>query len=413
MRYTYVGVDSHKDTHTAVFLDCFFDKLGAITFPNRPSHFATFLDDAQQYLQDGTTFMFGLEDTASYGRTLTAFLNKNGQPVKHVNSLLVAKERKNQTVTQKTDNIDAECAARVLLSRFSDLPNAVNHDDYWVLRTLVLRRGTIIKNNRILKSQLHTFLTQHYPAYRSYFENIDCKTSLNFFMKYPSPQTLQGVTVEELTPFLELHSKKVFREPKAQQILSTLEDTAVEMQHIRDMAVQSIIRQMQFNQSEQKEVEQALAQVLDGFGTTLTTMRGIDTVSAAQLLSCIGDVNRFASPAKLAKYAGIAPTTYASGKSDMKFANQRGNRELNSLFYNLSLRVTIAASHKRVLMNTYFHDYYHKKLSEGKTKRQSLKCVQRRLVNIIWNMLKYGTDYDNPDKVISVLEIEPTKKPGS
>jgi len=74
---------------------------------------------------------------------------------------------------------------------------------------------------------------------------------------------------------------------------------------------------------------------------TLTTMRGIDTVSAAQLLSCIGDINRFALPAKLAKYAGTAPTTYSSGKSDMQFANQRGNRELNHLFYNLALRVTI------------------------------------------------------------------------
>jgi len=400
MRYTYVGVDSHKDTHTAVFLDCFFEKLGAITFQNRPSHFDAFLDDAQQYLQDGTTFMFGLEDTASYGRTLTAFLNKNEQAVKHVNSLLVAKERKNQTVTQKTDNIDAECAARVLLSRFSDLPNATTHDDYWVLRMLVLRRGTIIKSNKILKSQLHTVLTQHYPAYRSYFENIDYKTSLTFFMKYPSPQTLQGVTVEELTAMLELHSRKTLREPKARQILSTLEDTAVEMQHIRDITVQSIIRQIQFNQSEQKDIEETLAQVLDGFGTTLTTMRGIDTVSAAQLLSCIGDINRFASPAKLAKYAGIAPTTYSSGKSDMQFANQRGNRELNHLFYNLALRVTIVASAKRVVLNSFFHDYYHKKLSEGKTKRQALKCVQRRLVNIIWNMLKYGSDYQNPDKIV-------------
>jgi len=219
-------------------------------------------------------------------------------------------------------------------------------------------------------------------------------------MKYPSPQALQDTTVEELTAMLELHSYKVFREPKARQILSTLDDTAVQMQHVRDMAVQSTIRQLQFNLNELKELEKTLAHVLDGFGTTLTSMRGVDTVSAAQLLSSIGDISRFSTPAKLAKYAGIAPTTYASGKNDKQYANQRGNRELNSLFYNLALRVTITASAKKVVMNSHFHDYYRRKLSEGKTKRQALKCVQRRLVNIVWNMLKYGSDYDNPDKVI-------------
>ena len=398
MQYTYVGVDSHKDTHTAVFLDCFFEKLGAVTFLNRPSKFDEFLDEARQYQQDGTTFMFGLEDTANYGRALTIFLNKNGQAVKHVNSLLVAQERKNQTATQKTDFIDGECAARVLISKFSSLPNATTHDNLWVLRTLVLRRGAIIKNNQALKSQLHTFLTQHYPAYRSYFENIDYKTSLAFYMMYPSPGLLKDTSLEELTAMLELHSYKVFGEAKARQILSSLEDTAVEMQHIRDMAVQSIIRQLQFNMDELKELEKTLAHVLEGLGTTLTSMRGLDTVSASQLLSCIGDISRFSSPAKLARYAGIAPVTYASGKNDKQYANQRGNRELNSLFYNLALRVTMVASAKKVVLNPFFHDYYHRKLSEGKTKRQALKCVQRRLVNIIWNMLTYGKDYNNPDK---------------
>ena len=396
MQYTYVGIDSHKDTHTAVFLDCFFERLGAITFANRPSQFGAFLEAAQQYLQENTTFMFGLEDTANYGRTLTSFLNKNGQPVKHVNSLLVAEERKRQSAPQKTDSIDAECAARILLSNFSELPNATTNDDYWVLRTLVLRRGAILKNNKVLKSQLHTFITQHYPAYRSYFENIHYKTSLAFFMKYPSPGLLKNTTLEELTAMLEMHSYKVFGVAKARQILESIEDTAVDMQHIRDMVVQSTIRQLQFNMDEIKTLEQTIAQVLDGFGTTLTSMRGVDTVSAAQLLSCIGDIRRFSTPAKLARYAGVAPNTYASGKSEKQYASQRGNRELNSLFYNLALRVTITASAKKIIMNEFFHGYYHRKISEGKTKRQALKCVQRRLVNIVWTMLTHNEEYVNP-----------------
>ena len=145
--------------------------------------------------------MFALEDATSFGRTLAAFLAENGLTTKHVNSVLVARERRNQNITQKTDDIDAECAARVLLSKFGELPDAGPQDKYWILRTLVLRRGQIVKSNTRLKMHLHTMLTQHYPNYRDFFAYIDGKTALAFFKKYPSPKTLENVTTEELTEF--------------------------------------------------------------------------------------------------------------------------------------------------------------------------------------------------------------------
>ena len=396
MQYTYVGIDSHKDTHTAVFLDCFFEKLGALTFPNRPSQFDAFLAAARPYLMEGTRFLFGLEDSALFGRSLNIFLRENGHPVKHVNSLLVAQERKNQAAIQKTDDIDAECAARVLLSKFSTLPDATTHDRYWVLRTLVLRRSALVKTNKALKNQLHAFLTQHYPAYRSYFFHIESKTALAFFMRYPSPGLLKDTTPEELAAMLELPSRGMHSMAKAKQILSSLEDTAVEMQQYRDVAVQSIIRQLQFNLGELDQLEATLTQLLDSLGTTLLTMKGLNTPSAAQLLSCIGDISRFATPAKLARYAGIAPITYASGKKDQQFTNQRGNRELNHVIYNLALRVSMEFGSKKIVLNHYFHEYYRRKISEGKTKRQAIKCVMRRLVTIIWGMLTHGVAYVNP-----------------
>jgi len=132
MRYTYVGIDSHKDTHTAVFLNCFFEKLGEIKFKNLPSTFGAFLAGAENLKQNGTELLFGLEDASSFGRSLAVFLTDNNQKVKHVNALLVARERKNQNIVQKTDSVDAECAARVLLSKFGEMPDADPNDKYWI-----------------------------------------------------------------------------------------------------------------------------------------------------------------------------------------------------------------------------------------------------------------------------------------
>jgi len=245
--------------------------------------------------------------------------------------------------------------------------------------------------------------------YHKFFVHLDGKTSLAFFTKYPSPNTLKDTTAEDLAQFLREHSHNLLGLERAEEILSTIDDTSVDV--LRNRTVQSTIWQMKYNQQELKSVEAELFKVYNEFNTTLTSMTGFDYITASKLLSCIGDVRRFPTPAKLARYAGVAPTSHSSGKKDMQFANTRGDRELNSLFYNLAVRMitTYEPGHKAI--NPFFHEYYHKKLSEGKTKRQALKCVQRRLVNIIWTMLTNNEDYVNPPMIgVERMETENDKQ---
>jgi len=399
MLYTYVGIDSHKDAHTAVFINCFFEKIGELNFSNRQSHFETFLKRAQVHRPEGGTLMFGMEDCSSFGLMLTKFLVSKSQAVKHVNALLVSRERKNRNITEKSDAVDAECAARVLLSKFGELPDAKPDDTFWVLRSLVARRLLLVRHRAAAKNYLHSLLIHQYPNYRDYFDNIDCKTSLAFLERYPSPSTLEHTAEEELAAFLEIPSNKHVGLPKAKEILATLPDTTVQFQEIRDTVVQSAVRQIVFYAKEIEQLEESIAVFLKRFNCTLTSMAGIDTVTAAQMLSCIGDIRKFATPAKLARYAGVAPVNYASGKRDLQFANQRGNRELNSIFFWLAVRVSMPMGANHFIANSFFYNYYQRKLSEGKTKRQALKCVERRLVNIIWTMLTNNEEYVNPPMI--------------
>lgn len=72
--YLYVGVDLHKEHHTAVIINCWQEKLGEIQFENKPSAFSKFLLEVETYVCDGITVVFGLEDVGGYGRALAKYL---------------------------------------------------------------------------------------------------------------------------------------------------------------------------------------------------------------------------------------------------------------------------------------------------------------------------------------------------
>jgi len=82
--------------------------------------------------------------------------------------------------------------------------------------------------------------------------------------------------------------------------------------------------------------------------------------------------------------------------SAVEYANERGNRKLSEIFFRLAVASALPVGKERTLLNPIFHEYYNKKISEGKTKKQALKSVQRRLVNIVFRVMKDGTEFINP-----------------
>ena len=400
MRHVYVGLDIHRQTHTAVMINCFGEKLGEITFDNKPSEFGRLLKEVHSHIGAGITPVFGLEDVQSSGRSLAIFLLGKEKAVKYVNPSLTYSERRNQTILHKTDSYDALCVARVLLNRMDELPDADPKDTFWMLSQLVSRRSAMVKTSVALKNQIHAYIIHHYPSYRKFFYVFDCKTALEFWEKYPSPKKLKGIDAKALAEFLRLHSHGFFTEKKAFDILEYVEkdgDTTNEYQDTRDFLVSSAVRQLKANMIEMSEVEKQIKVLLPLFDYKLETMKGIDSITAALLIAEVGDINRFSSADKLAKYAGISPVSYSSGKTDKLLCNVLGDRKLNRIFFSLAVTVVNCAGDSGKPVNEIFHRYYKKKISEGKTKKQALKCVMRRLVNIVYSMMKNGTEYREPD----------------
>ena len=113
-------------------------------------------------------------------------------------------------------------------------------------------------------------------------------------------------------------------------------------------------------------------------GTPLLRLRGVGPVLAARLLGELGSSLRVHAAAALAALAGIAPVAVASGGRHGHRVNFGGNRQLNRAIH------IIALTQRRC--EPLAQAYYAKKRAEGKTARAAMRCLKRRLVDVLYRL---------------------------
>jgi transposase len=114
-------------------------------------------------------------------------------------------------------------------------------------------------------------------------------------------------------------------------------------------------------------------------GTTLNQIFGIGPILAARIIGTVGDVGRFPTKAHFASYAGTAPVEASSGEVVRHRLSLAGNRKLN---YALHM---VAVCQAR--SDTRGAAYYRKKLAEGKSHKEALRCLKRRVCDAVFRSL--------------------------
>ncbi len=365
LNHIYVGIDCHKETHTASIINAFNESLGTITFNNNRDGFISLTNFVEQRLENGITAVYGLEDCNHLGHSLSTYLLSKKCNVKVVNPTYTHSERQNTPIISKTDEIDSLCLAKVTLDRLDSLPDATNDDLYWTLKQLSKMRESILKNNTECKMKLHAQLLHHYPNYSKFFHNFDCKTALVLWETYPNPNILMNAPIEEVYSLVYSASKGYFNAGKVDTILNYVKEydyALVDYQEERDGLIKDLVKYIRYNNEEIKIMDEKIDKVIQKTGYKLDTMVGIDKVLAAKIIAEIGNIDNFASADKLAKYAGIAPVSFSSGSKDKKVNNKYGNRKLNSYIYILAcIHINPGGRGMRRIMSSIFYDYYMKK----------------------------------------------------
>jgi transposase len=404
----YCGVDMHKDIHVAVIIDCWTNVLGEITFENRPKKFDRFIEDAGK-IAGNLDVIYGLEDTRGYGRHLAIYLTSHKYTVKHINPAYTKAIRLSAPTVFKDDSYDGYCVARVLRDMIDKLPDAVHEDIFWTIRQLVKRRDLISKSMTASMNQLHYQLSCSFPSYRKFFCEIDRKVALYFWENYPSPMHLKGITIEQLAAGLKEESNNAISLKKAQQIFELVDcdgDTERDFQTERDFIVKGIVKEIRFKQQEISEIDGELERLIPSTGYKLDTMPGINLNTASHIISEIGDIERFPSSDKLARFCGTAPVLFSSAGKGKEQRSRQGNRRLNAILYFLAIQQVHIHSITKKARNPVFRDYFLKKVAEGKSKPQALTSITRKLVRVLYGMMKNKSEYQMPELLDSPAEFE-------
>ena len=348
----FVGIDVHRETHTAVGLSPFGEKLSELTVGNYEQDFRLLTAKVNEVSKGAMLSPFyGLEDCQSYGERLSAHLVEQGLPVVSVPPILVDERRKHETHPEKSDALDALGVAKVMIQRIDTLPIfriSETSKKAKQIKELSQDREFLVSERTRIKNQLHTLLHRIWNSeYKSKFKDPFSKKALSFWAKH---------VPKDSDPF----------------VVRSMKRKVVRLQDIRE---------------ETLELETELKTLLQESGSTLPTASGLGTIIAAELVGEIGDIHRFHSPAALAKYAGCSPRECSSGKTNRHRKTKSGNRRLNRAFHRMALSQISRSGNDKA------RAYFAKKVSQGKSKSQALVCLRRQLVNIVWMMMKHGTEY--------------------
>jgi transposase len=288
----------------------------------------------------------------------------------------------------KTDSRDSVIIADLIrFGRFSDTPLA--DPNLITLRDMTRHRFYLVDSVSDVKRKIISLVDVVFPEYEQLFSDMFGSASLKLLEEFPTPDLIAQVSSEKLADFLKAVSHGRFGKAKADEIQSLAQNTFGSSLSSAStaFAIRQFLEQISLLERQIADLEILIADLLPKFNSTLTSIPGVSSTLAAIFISEIGDINRFDSPDKLAAFAGVDPSVSQSGEFSGSKArmSKRGSHYLR--------RALFLAAVAGNLHNPALHALYEKKRSQGKHHLVAISVLMRKLVSIIFALLKSGLPY--------------------
>jgi transposase len=329
-----IGVDPHKASHTAAVLDEHGCLLGQQCVPATLDGYRQLREWAGRWPQR----CWAVEGAHGIGRALAQRLVGDGEQVLDVPAKLAARVRVLSVGHgRKSDPDDAVSVA--VAARHAPLLRQVGVEDQAVvLHLLTKRRQDLVAARTQTINRLHRLLMDLVPG-----------------------GARRNLTANRAAALLA-------------QVAPTGAPAVTRWQLATELVAD--IRQLEQRIA---AVEARIKAVVVQCNTSLLGLFGVGPVLAATFLGEVGDVRRFPTKHHFAAHTGTAPLGASSGQVVRHRLSRAGDRKLNHALYMMAM--------VQVRRPSAGQAYYQRKLAEGKSAKEALRCLKRRLSDAVFRCL--------------------------
>lgn len=386
----FVGIDVAKSKHDC----CIIDSDGVIytdslRIANSKKGFESLYSAILSALDSKNlcNVKIGLESTGHYSTNITNYLYSKGFQVHILNPLATNLFRKAGTLRKtKTDKTDAKVIATML---FTDESKSYSPVSYQIseLKSLTRHRYRMIGYRSKLKLSVTRLIDIVFPELPDIFWSIHQNSCYSLLMELPTPKDIRDCHLTKLTNLIHKASRGKYGKDKAKALKELANNSIGSSNRSTAFELQQTIRLIQSVQSEIDALDKQIKIIVKELDTPLLTIPGIGYTLAAIMLAEIGDIERFSTPAKLLAFAGMEPSTYQSGNYN---ASKTPMVKRGSTY----LRWAVMQAARLVSMrDTTFATYMAKKRLEGKHFNVARSHVGKKLLRVIFYLLKSNTDF--------------------
>jgi transposase len=332
-----IGIDPHKQTHSAVATDELGRQLAARTRPAKSDGFGELLVWARELDAER---VWVIEDCRHVSGPFERFLLDRGETVVRLPPQLMAGARTSVRERGKSDPIDALAVARAALREgIENLPTARLSGPELEIRLLAVHRERLVAARVRLINELRWQLHDLWPDWE-----VPKRVLIN--------ATWQ---------------KKIARRLAGAQPSVRVTIARDEIRRIADLTrtITDLYRQ--------------LAVLVKQHAPHLLAEKGLGVLLAAKLIGEVAGIDRFTTDAKLARMAGCAPIPVSSGRTDRHRLDRGGNRQLNHAIHMYAIC--------RIRHDPQTAVYIAKQRKAGKTNREAIRSLKRHLVRRLHRLL--------------------------
>jgi transposase len=387
MTTSFAGLDWASRTHAV----CVIDEHASVCAQFEINHDAAGLAELRRRLRVAGVTAVAIERPS--GLIVDALLEGGFTVVPIHPNVVKATRPRYRSHGGKSDASDAYLLADLLRTdghRFQ--PLAAQGDDIRALRALVRGRDDLVATRVQLANQLRSLLQSFWPGAAEIFADIDSPIGLAFIQRYPTPESASRLGPKRMAAFCAQHAYSGRR--SADELLARLHQAPavviaeLEMEAKGELALSlarilaRLVAQIRLLTS---RIEHHVGTIDDG--RLLMSFPRAGQVCAAQILAELGSVReRFDSDEHLAAEAGVAPVTYASGKSKAVTFRWACNHRLRAA-------LTCMADNSRHASHWAAHVYAQAR-ARGCDHPHAIRILSRAWLRVIWRAWVDRKPYD-------------------